>query len=100
MHFIFNVQLSNFAKAFRVVDTILYAHNCQGLISELKLGQNFTLGDQIHKIEIWNIDSKKYPEIVISEYFGILLPNSDRGTKLSHLSDSVYSRAEYHTHLM
>ena len=62
--------------------------------------QYFTLGAKINQIEIWNIDSKKYSETVISEYFGILLPNSDRGTNLSHLSDSVYSRAEYHTHLM
>ena len=62
--------------------------------------QYFTLGAKIHQIEIWNIDSKKYSETVISEYFGILLPNSDRGTNLSHLSDSVYSRTEYHTHLI
>ena len=63
-------------------------------------GQFFTIGAKFHQIEIWNIDSKKYSETVISEYFGILLPNSDRGTKLSRLSDSVYSRTEYHTHLI
>ena len=62
--------------------------------------QYFTLGAKIHQIEIWNIDSKKYSETVISEHFGILISNSDRGTNLSHLSDSVYSRIEYHTHLM
>ena len=62
--------------------------------------QNFNKGTKIHTIEIWNIDSKKYPEILSSEYFGILIPNSNWGTKLSHISDSVYSREEYHTCLM
>ena len=39
--------------------------------------QNFNKGTKIHTIEIWNIDSKKYPEILSSEYFGILIPNSN-----------------------
>ena len=65
-----------------------------------KKWQNFNKGTKIHTIEIWNIDSKKYPEILSSEYFGILIPNSNWGTKLSHISDSVYSREEYHTCLM
>ena len=58
--------------------------------------QYFTIGAKIHQIEFWNIDSKNYPEIVFSEYFGILIPNSSQGI----LSDLVNSREEYHTYLM
>ena len=46
-------------------------------MSGRNIRQNFNKGTKIHTIEIWNIDSKKYPEILSSEYFGILIPNSN-----------------------
>ena len=48
------------------------------MIQKKIFGQNFNKGTKIHTIEIWNIDSKKYPEILSSEYFGILIPNEEQ----------------------
>ena len=87
------------SRSYKILSTV--ENHCSHLLEWCQtIWQNFNKGTKIHTIEIWNIDSKKYPEILSSEYFGILIPNSNWGTKLSHISDSVYSREEYHTCLM